>query len=90
MALVVSTNLSKFLCRTLYDNFDSDIFRSLDMYKLIVLVIILLLVFFFPEPEKLKVILISILPLLVLVCFLSPLSTCTVAALVLDSEMLKM
>lgn len=59
VALVVSTNLSKFLCRALYDNFDNDLFRSLDMYKLIVLVIILLLVFFFPEPEKLKVVLTS-------------------------------
>jgi hypothetical protein len=54
---VISINLSKFLCNLLKDNFDSDVFRDLRMYKLIVVVLLLLLVILILEPEKLKVIL---------------------------------
>jgi hypothetical protein len=52
---VISINLSKFLWKLLKDNFDSDIFRDLRMYKLIVLLLLLLLVILILEPEKLKV-----------------------------------
>lgn len=52
---VVCINLGKFLCDLFYDYFDSDIFRNIQMYKLIVLVITLILVFLVLEPEKLKV-----------------------------------
>ena len=67
---VISINLSKFLCDLLKDNFDSDVFRDLRMYKLIVLVLLLLLVILILEPEKLKVrfLIVSTLPLLESAC----------------------
>ena len=56
MTLIISTNLSKFLFGMLNDNFDTDIFRDLQFYKIIVFAIAMILVFLILEPEKLKVI----------------------------------
>ena len=52
---IISVNLSKFLWKLMKDQFDSDVFRDLRMYKLIVLVLLLVMVLLILEPEKLKV-----------------------------------
>lgn len=56
VTIIISTNLSKFLYSLFSESFDSDVFRDLQFYKIIVLIIALTLVILILEPEKLKVI----------------------------------